>query len=96
MKVRGRRVKDPLAVAVRACIALWVGVLLELLLEAVLTQGALPCVVPEVEGATEVAARGEARLTLVERRRYSAFVEGEEEDKPRLPLMIVMGLQVLS
>ena len=66
-------------VEIRVTVALWPHVLFELLLEAVLTQGAQPCVVPKVEQAARVAARCEAGLALVERRGDSAFVEGEEE-----------------
>ena len=79
MGIRGRGAEDALGVAIRVAVALWPCVLFELFLEAILAQGAQPCVVPKVEQAAHVAARGEAGLALVERRGDSAFVEGEEE-----------------
>ena len=88
--VRDGGAEDARAVAVPASVTLWAGVSLELLFEVVLAQGAQPCVVPEVEGAAEVAARGEAGLALVERRRDSALWRVRRVRPPALPLMIAM------
>ena len=68
-------VADAHVVAFRA------GVLGELVLEAVLAQGALPALPPEVEGAAEVGAGLEVGVALVEGRWDAATIEGQEEGK---------------
>ena len=77
--VLGGGAEDALVIAIHVAVAFWQRVFLQLLLEAVIAERALPGVVPKVEGAAEVAARGEAGLPLVERRRCSAIVERDEE-----------------
>ena len=60
-------------------LALWAGVRVEEVLEAVLAQGALAALPAEVEAAAEMRAGVGARVALVERRGDAAAVEGQEE-----------------
>ena len=62
-------------------VAFGAGVLGELVLEAVLTEGALPALPPEVEGAAKVGAGLEVGVALVESRWDAATIEGQEEGK---------------
>ena len=56
-------------------------VLCEDLSEAVLAEGPLAAFIPEVEHASEVGTRVDARLALVDCRRDATAVEGDEESK---------------